>query len=225
MITRATRAAESIFDSPTFGKWAAKMRGDPALDGLTVMEFYRTWGYISSEKDFLVDSLEFFVVEAPEIMESRAIYCTESSGSGSCERIRKWYGLWRSIARSYYPPNLASKSEMMLEREDRFIFVGCGKLVGRLSADTLLLLSSKNGCHSSFLYLSSPTGLSEGEILPLLEQVYDGLLQQGPPSDTPVPFYARFDLRPLFETMPKGDYIMTVWNFGDGLACHLFGKG
>lgn len=172
------------------------------------------WGYISSDEGFCAEAASWLggLWEAPP---GRVLLCASSRGRGGSPRIRQHYGLWKTFDLAQRGLLVGEAEEKKVDEGDDFTFVGAAELLDGLT-DIAVLALGNAGRASRFLYLArSGSSFDCGRVMPMLPEVFAG---HG------LPFFAAFDLYPLFEVMPTGDGIVCLQNYGDGLAVYLFEK-
>ena len=172
------------------------------------------WGYISTKEDFCAEAASW-LSRLWGLPPARVLLCASSRGRGSTPRIRQHYGLWKTLDMANKGLRLKNPREERVDEGDDFSFMGTAELPDGLTDHAVLALWSA-GRASKFLYLARSDSLVDQEhIMRKLLEVFagDGL-----------PFFASFDLCPLFDSMPAGDGVVCFQNYGDGLAVYLFEK-
>lgn len=170
------------------------------------------WGHISSKENFCAEAASW-LNGLWGLPPARVLLCASSRGRGNTPRMRQHYGLWKTLNLVNKGLRLGNLQEEKIGEGDDFFFVGTADLPDGLTDHALLSLWSA-GRASKFLYLArSGSLIDQRRLTRALLEVFTG---------DGLPFFASFDLYPLFDLMPAGDGVVCFQNYGDGLAVYLF---
>lgn len=185
-----------------------------AVPSVLLWEYDLLSAYWTSKEDFCEKASSYLGgIEKGSV--TTVYLCAKTWGTGGTPRIRNYYGLWKTMDQSYPGLGVVEKREMRIDEGDDFFFVGEAELDGGITKEAMLALWN-GGKATDFLYLRTGDSKIGGrELMGVLPAVY---------GDTGIPFFASFNLLPLFEAMPDGDAVICIQNYGDGLAAYLLRK-